>query len=46
MERLIRMNQHYKTELLHAQNIGKEQIVAKLDYEFNILHQINNIDYL
>ena len=40
------MNQHYKTELIHAKTIGKDTIKEKLDREFNILHQITNIDYL
>ena len=40
------MNQHYKTELIHAKTIGTDTIKEKLDREFNIVHQITNIDYL
>ena len=37
LERLIRMSQNYKTKLFHA--------LATKDYKFNILEQINKIDY-
>ena len=37
LERLIRVNQEYKTSLQHAINLGQP---------FNVLEKINKIDYL
>ena len=37
LERLIRMNQEYKTATVHAFNQGRK--------DFNLLEKINKIDY-
>ena len=44
LERLIRVNQQYKTNLQHALNTEK-QSYERLTQDFNILAQINKIDY-
>jgi len=36
LERIIRMNQHYKTELVHAMNIGPKDLLTKMDRNFSI----------
>ena len=44
LERLIRVNQQYKTNLQHALNTEKQKY-ERLNQDFNILTQINKIDY-